>query len=111
MKTWYSKIHENLDDAAIYVFTVLCTIFGGYIQNGVKPELGWLPLTGAMISSVFFCAIADWLRGKIDTPQKRASKKKNFMLNLIIAGAFGLGSSVIMPALIKMVAGSVGVSL
>lgn len=116
MKTWYEGFLDwwndgRWHDPAVYGFTVVCVFLGDYILHGTRPEIGWLPLTGACVSSVIICGVVELFRGKVDTPEKRAGKKKTFTARVVVSGLAGLGSSAVIPVLIKKFMGTIGVDL
>ena len=115
MKTWYAEFFDWLGDRwhgpAVYIFTVACVYLGDYILHKTRPEQGWLPILAACLSSVIICGVADLLRGRADTPEKKLGRKKAFTARIVLSGLAGIGSSAVIPVLMKQFLGAVGVDL
>lgn len=106
-----SFLKSHWDDILVYLFTVVCVIFGDFILHKTRPELGWVEITAALISAVLLCIGVELMQGRTDTDSKRAAKKKNFPKRVLISGLAGLASQAIIPVMIKAVLSSIGIEL
>jgi hypothetical protein len=115
VKTWFdgfkSSVSKYWHDTAVYGFTVVCVFLGDYILHRTMPDPGLLPIVAALVVAVIICAVVDLMKGKADTPEKIAGKKRNFTLRIVSSGLAGIGSSALIPVLIKQFLGTMGIAL
>jgi hypothetical protein len=108
-KKFWSK-HDH--DLMVYGMTVIWVYVGDYFLSGSRLEPGWLPLLAAVAVSAFIFFVVDFLmRGRADTPDKVAGKRRNFSTRMVIAGALGLAAQSTIPALLKPLLSLSGIQL
>lgn len=99
------------DEAAVYAFTVLCVFLGDYILHKTRPEVGWLPILGALVASALICLAVEVLTGVADTEVKKAAKRRGFPKRMLISGLAGTASGAVVPVLVKTFMSSIGIEV
>ncbi len=107
-KTWFRRYW---DEAAVYLFTVLCVFLGDYILHKTGPEIGVLPFLAAIVVSALICLGVEILSGKADTEEKKAAKKRGLPKRILMSGLAGIASSAVVPAMVKTAMASIGIEI
>lgn len=108
LKTWF---HRYWDEAAVYLFTVICVFLGDYILHKVPPEVGTLPFLSAIVVAALVCLGVDVMSGKVDTEEKKTAKRRNLPKRVLMSGLAGLASSAVVPTMVKTFLGAIGVEV